>query len=341
MLSKFVTNTVKGQQIKMITAMQRGFATEVSAKTQRILDLDNKYVTPYYPPVPIVIERAQRIYMWDTDGNKYFDMLAGFAAVSVGHAHPKITEAIVKQANKVSLTSRSLLNTVLPETAEAICKFTNYDKFLACSSGVEACEAAVKVARRWGYVVKGVPDGHANILMMNGVFWGRSISASGANSDPTRSRLFGPFTPGFSLVDYNNVDAIENHLQTNPHCVAVMLEPIQGEGGMIVPDDGYLAKIRALCDKYNVLMVCDEVQSGMGRTGKKMCNQWDLEAANQKPDICTLGKAISGGVSPVSGIVADDKVMGVIGYGDHGSTYGGNPFSMAIAKATLDIYEEE
>ena len=296
---------------------------------------------PYYPPIPIVIERGSRVHLWDTDGNKYYDMLAGFAAVSVGHCHPKVTEAIVKQANKISLTSRSLLNAVLPETAEAICKFTGYDKFLACSSGVEACEAAVKVARRWGYVVKGVPDGQANILKMNGVFWGRSITASGANSDPLRSRLFGPFTPGFSLVDYNNVDAIEQHLKTTPNCVAVMLEPIQGEGGMVVPDDGYLAKVRALCDKYNVLMVCDEVQSGMGRTGKALCSQWDLEGLNTKPDITTLGKGISGGVSPVSGIVADDKVMGVIGFGDHGSTFGGNPFSMAIAKAVLDIYEEE
>lgn len=239
------------------------------------------------------------------------------------------------------MTSRSLMNTSLPVTAEYVCNLLGYDKFLPASSGVEACEAAVKLARKWGYTVKEVEENSANIILANDCFWGRSITASGNCSDPARYTNFGPHTPGFSLVPYNDVAAVKYQLQNNPNTVAVMVEAIQGEGGVIVPDDGYLYELKKLTEKYNCLLIIDEVQTGLGRTGKLMASNWDCEAHGVKPDILTLGKALSGGVTPVSGIVADEEVMGAFKLGDHGSTFGGNPLSMAIAKTALEILVEE
>jgi len=214
-----------------------------------------------------------------------------------------------------------------------LCELLGYDKFLPSSTGVEACESACKLARRWGYVVKGVEHDKASIVMANGCFWGRSITASGGCDDPQRYNNFGPFTPGFPLVPYDDVDAIETYFKSDPNCVGIMLEPIQGEGGVIIPQEGYLKKVKALCEKYNVLLICDEVQTGLGRTGKLMGYMWDL--GEDKPDIVTLGKAISGGVTPVSGILASNEVMNTIKPGDHGSTYGGNPLGMAVAHAAV------
>uniref|UniRef100_A0A7S3IYC8 Ornithine aminotransferase n=1 Tax=Strombidium inclinatum TaxID=197538 RepID=A0A7S3IYC8_9SPIT len=221
-----------------------------------------------------------------------------------------------------------------------ITELLGFDKFLPSSSGVEACESAIKVARRWGYVSKGVEQDKASVILPNGCFWGRSITASGACDDPARYTNFGPFTPGFHLVDYNNLEQVEAVMKKDPNLVAMMLEPIQGEAGVVIPDEGYLRGIRQLCNKYNVLLICDEVQTGLGRTGKLMGYQWELDENNQ-PDIVTLGKAISGGVTPVSGIVANDNIMSTIKPGDHGSTYGGNPLGMAVAQAAVECLVEE
>ena len=250
-------------------------------------------------------------------------------------------KALTEQAMKVSLTTRSYINTSTAPAIKELCELTGYDKFLPCSSGVEACEAAVKLVRRWGYTVKGIPDGEANILMMNGVFWGRSITASGANSDPTRSHKFGPFTPGFSLVDFDNLGQIEAHLKSHPNCCAVMLEAIQGEGGVIVPAEDYVAKVKALCEKYNVLLAVDEVQTGLGRTGKLFAHRYSLEGSGKKPDVVVLGKALTGGMTPGSGILADAVIMDEIKMGEHGSTFGGNPLSMAVMREAMKILVDE
>ena len=221
--------------------------------------------------------------------------------------------------------------------SKQLCDLLGYEKFLPSSTGVEACESACKLARRWGYVVKGVEHDKASIVMANGCFWGRSITASGGCDDESRYKNFGPFTPGFPLVPYNDVPALEAYFKSDPNCCAVMLEPIQGEGGVIIPQEGYLKQVRELCDKYNVLLITDEVQTGLGRTGKLMGYDWD----NIKPDIVTLGKAISGGVTPVSGIVSQASVMDTIKPGDHGSTYGGNPLGMAVAQAAISAIVDE
>lgn len=239
------------------------------------------------------------------------------------------------------MTSRSLVNTVLPETAEYVCNLLGYEKFFPNSSGVEACEAAVKLARKWGYRIKGIPHNQADILLAQNCFWGRSITASGACTDPTRMADYGPFTPGFSFVEYNNVEAIQRHLENTPNCAAVMLESIQGEGGIVIPQEDYLAKVKALTVKHNCLLIVDEVQTGLGRTGKLMGYDHDMQKYNAKPDIVTIGKALSGGMTPICGIVADAEIMDAFLHNEHGSTFGGNPLSMAIAKASLKVLVED
>ena len=238
------------------------------------------------------------------------------------------------------MTSRSLWNKEYGETAEYLVKLLGYEgKYLASSSGVEACESAVKLARKWGYKVKGVPKDKANILMFNKCFWGRSVTAISGSDDPLRQKQFGPFTPGFPLVDYDDVQAVEDYLKSDPHCVAVYLEPIQAEAGMFLPSDGYLKKLYDLCKKYNVLLVTDEVQTGLARSGKLMCYEYDL--GDLRPDITTLGKALSGGVAPVSGIVAHREIMDCFEPGEHGSTFQGNPLGMVVAKASLEVIVED
>ena len=229
------------------------------------------------------------------------------------------------------MTSRAFYNDQLGPFSEFLTKQLGYDKFLPMNGGVEACETAVKLARRWGYQKKGIPDNKAEVLLAKGCFWGRTITASGASDDPQRYTNFGPFTPGFTLVDYNDVNVVRQHFEKNKNICAIMLEPIQGENGVIIPDKGYLAEISKLCKQHNVLLICDEVQTGFGRTGKFMCYEWD----NIKPDIVTLGKAMSGGMMAVSGVVCNDDIMMTIKPGDHGSTYGGNPLAMAVSKEAI------
>lgn len=265
--------------------------------------------------------------------------MSGYSSTNQGHCHPKIVNAMVEQATKVTQTSRAFHNTQMGTFAEYLCNLLGFDKYLPSSSGVEACESACKLARRWGYVHKKVEHNKASIIMANNCFWGRSITASGGSSDFQRYNNFGPFTPGFPLVDFNDLNQIEDYMKKDPNCVGIMLEPIQGEAGVIIPEQGYLRKVKNLCEKYNCLLITDEVQTGLGRTGKLMAYEWDL--GDVKPDICTLGKALSGGVTPVSGIVGFDEVMMTIKPGDHGSTYGGNPLSMAAAHAAVKVTIEE
>lgn len=304
--------------------------------------MSQRRVAAYYAaPKEVVIQRGKGVFLWDMDGSRYFDMLAGFGSVSLGHAHPGMVEAITEQAGRLAMTSRSILNDVLPQTAEVVCSLLGYDQFLPSSSGVEACETAVKLARRWGYRCKGVEQNRARILLLRGCFWGRSVTACGGSSDPLRSHQFGPTTPGFDLVPYDDPSAVERYLVSTPDCVAVMVEPIQGEGGTVVPRDGYLARLRDLTLRHDALLICDEVQTGLGRTGKLMGYHHDIPHHDAKPDIVVLGKALSAGYSPVSGVVADDRVMGLLGLGEHGSTFGGSPLGMAVARRALGLMLEE
>lgn len=303
--------------------------------------MSQRRVAAYYAaPREVVIRRGEGVFLWDVGGSRYFDMLAGFGSVSLGHAHPGMVEAITEQAGRLAMTSRAVLNDVLPETAEVVCSLLGYDQFLPSSSGVEACETAVKLARRWGYRCKGVEADRARILLLRNCFWGRSVTACGGSSDPLRSLDFGPVTPGFDLVDYDDASAVAGYLEATPDCVAVMVEPIQGEGGTVVPRDGYLAKLRELTLRHDALLVCDEVQTGLGRTGRLMGHHHDLTIAS-KPDILVLGKALSAGYSPVSGVVADERVMGLLSVGEHGSTFGGNPLGMAVARRALQLMLEQ
>ena len=331
MLSK-LTNL---RRASFISTAQRAFSNNAY-----YLGLDKKYVSNNYVSQPIALERAERCYVWDADGRKYLDFLAGIACANQGHSHPKIVQAIVDQAGKIAQPSRVFSNVHMGEFSKQICELLGYDQFCPSNGGVEACESAVKLARRWGYEVKGVEDNKANVLMANNNFWGRSICAAGGCDDPLRYRAFGPYGDGFPLVPYNDVPAIEEYLKHDPNCVAVMLEPIQGEAGVVVPDKGYLKKVQELCKKYNVLFIVDEVQIGFGRSGKMMGYNWDL-GDDGRPDIVSMGKAISGGYTPVSGICAMKEVMDLIKPGEHGSTFGGNPLGMAIARAAVGVLVEE
>lgn len=263
---------VKGRKLNTPVASVANRQFSLSEESKRLIQMEEQYLAPYYPPVPIVIARGQGTFAWDVDGRKYIDCLVGFAACSQGHCHPKIIKALTDQAQILTQQSRSFMNNISQVAAKTICDAVGYDMMLPQSSGVESVESAIKVARRWGYTVKGIPDKEATILMARGCFWGRSISAIGGCSDFARGRQFGPFTPGFDLVDYNDVEQIENYLRSHPNCAAVLLEPLQGEGGVRVPDDDYFAKVKALTEKYNVLLISDEIQAGLGRTGKLLCN---------------------------------------------------------------------
>ena len=333
MLSKLTQRTA------LVTNFARTFSGVNKNTNAYHIELNKKYVCHNYNSYDLAVEKAERCFVWDIEGRKYFDFMAGFGSTNQGHAHPEIVKALIEQAHKVTQTSRSFYNTQLGVFAEYICNLTGYDKFLPSSGGVEACESACKLARRWGYNVKGVEANKAHIIMCNGNFWGRSITASGACDDDSRSKNFGPFTPGFPLVDYNNLEALEAQMMREPNLVAVYLEPIQGEGGIIIPQHGYLSKVKALCEKYNCLFIADEVQTGFGRTGKLLGYEFDMK--DTKPDMLVLAKSISGGVIPVSGVVCNDEIMMQIQPGDHGSTYGGNPLGMAVAKRAVEVLIEE
>jgi ornithine--oxo-acid transaminase len=280
----------------------------------------------------VVLTRGEGIFVWDVEGKRYYDFLCGYSSNNQGHSHPKILKAFVEQAMKITQTSRAFYNDQMGPTSEYLCKLLGYDKFLPMNSGVEGTETSVKLARKWGYMKKGIPDNQAKIVMMEGNFWGRTITAAGACDDPTRYTGFGPFTPGFPLVLFNDINAIKDLFEREGKTIAgIMLEPIQGERGVIIPEHGYLKQVRELCTKHNILMMMDEVQTGFGRTGKLMAYDWE----GVKPDILAVGKALSGGTMPVSGSFCNDEIMLCIRPGEHGSTYGGNPLAMAVSKVAI------
>jgi ornithine--oxo-acid transaminase len=308
-----------------------------TSKQQKYIDIENKYGAHNYHPLPVVLERGSGIFMWDVDGKRYYDFLSGYSAVNQGHCHPKIIDAFVTQAKKLTLTSRAFFNDALGDFEQYITQLLGYDKVLPMNTGVEGGETAIKLARKWGYTVKKVPNNKAKILFARENFWGRTTSAISSSTDPESYEGFGPYMPGFEIIPYDDLDALKNKLENDPTIVAFMVEPIQGEAGVVVPQEGYLKKAHELLKKHNALLICDEVQTGLCRTGKMLCSDWD----GVKPDIVVLGKALSGGTMPVSAVLADDDVMLTIKRGQHGSTYGGNPVAARVAIASLQVLIDE
>lgn len=301
-----------------------------------VFQREQKYGAHNYHPIPVALCRGAGVYVWDVEDRRYYDFLSAYSAVNQGHSHPKIVQALCEQANTLALTSRAFYSDVLGEYAEYITKLFGYDKVLPMNTGVEGGETACKLARRWGYDVKKIPENNAKIIFAEGNFWGRTLSAISASSDPTCYNRFGPFMPGFELVPYNDLNALHEKLK-DPNVCAFMVEPIQGESGVIVPDDGYLSGVRELCTKYNCLFIADEVQTGLGRTGRMLA----CDHENVRPDIVILGKALSGGMYPVAAVLANDNVMLTIKPGEHGSTYGGNPLGSKVALAALSVVINE
>jgi len=304
--------------------------------TQFFLDLELKYGAHNYHPLPVVLCKGEGIFVWDVEGKKYYDFLSAYSAVNQGHCHPKIIESLNNQAKTLTLTSRAFHNDVLGPYEKYITDFFGYDKVLPMNTGVEGGETANKLARKWGYIKKGIPENKARIIFAKGNFWGRTLAAISSSDDPSSYKGFGPYMPGYDLIPYNDLEALENMLK-DPNVCAFMVEPIQGEAGVIVPSSGYLQGVRDICTKYNVLFIADEVQTGIARTGKLLA----CDHENVKPDILILGKALSGGVFPVSAVLANDEVMLCIRPGEHGSTYGGNPLACKVAMAALEVVKEE
>lgn len=309
--------------------------TEFS-EMENYIGLEYKYGAFNYKPLPVVLEHGQGIYVYDTQGKKYYDFLSAYSAVNQGHCHPAITEALTSQAQLLTLTSRAFYHNKLGLFEEYVTQMFGYDRVLPMNTGVEACESAVKLARKWAYEVKGVPDGAAKVIFAEGNFWGRSIAAVSASTDPSSFNHFGPYVPGFVKIPYNNIAALETELQ-DPNVAAFMVEPIQGEAGVVIPDEGYLTKVKELCSKHRVLFIADEVQTGIARTGKLLA----CDHENVKPDVLVLGKALGGGVFPVSAVLASDEVMLTLKPGEHGSTFGGNPLACAVAMAALQVVKDE
>ena len=304
--------------------------------SKSIIDLEYKYGAHNYHPLPVVLEKGKGVFLWDVEGKKYYDFLSAYSAVNQGHCHPKIISALVNQSNKLTLTSRAFHNNILGQYEKFITEFFGYDKVLPMNTGVEGGETAVKLARKWGYEVKKVADDSAKIIFVEGNFWGRTLGAISSSTDPSSTNGFGPFMPGYEIIPYNDIESLKDSLK-DPNVVAFMVEPIQGEAGVVVPDDDYLKKAYDLCKESNVLFIADEVQTGIGRTGKMLC----CEHHGFKPDILILGKALSGGVFPVSAILASNEVMLTIKPGEHGSTFGGNPVACEVAMAALNVIRDE
>jgi ornithine--oxo-acid transaminase len=308
----------------------------VSSNAAKYLALEDQYGAHNYHPLPVVLEKGEGVYLYDVDGKKYFDFLSGYSAVNQGHCHPAIIEALQKQASKLTLTSRAFHNNLLGEYEKYITNYFGYDKVLPMNTGVEGGETAIKLARRWGYNVKGIAENKAKIIFAEGNFWGRTLAAISSSTDPSSFKGFGPYMPGFGLVPYNDLVALEEALK-DKEVAAFMVEPIQGEAGVVIPDDGYLKAVRDLCDKYNVLFIADEIQTGLARTGKMLA----CDHENVKPDILILGKALSGGTLPISAVLANNEIMMQILPGEHGSTYGGNPLACAVAIKSLEVLKSE
>ena len=300
------------------------------AKTQ-------KYASNNYKTIAKTMVRGKGIYVYDESNQRYIDCIAGYSALNQGHCHPNIIKAAKNQMNKLTLTSRAYHNNKMGDFCEKLAKTFRYDKVLLMNGGVESGEAAIKIARKWGYEKKGVPENEAQNVFFNNNFWGRSLAACSSSNDPSCYKNFGPFVPNFNLLDYNNIKQLHNFLDKNPHTVSVMLEPIQGEGGIIIPHDNYLRDVKQLCDEYSVLMIADEVQTGLGRTGKMLaCDHY-----NVRPDILCLGKALSGGFYPISAVLSNERIMSVLTPGTHGSTFGGNPLASAIGIEAMNVIQKQ
>ena len=305
---------------------------------QYYIDLEDKHGAHNYHPLPVVLEKGEGVYVWDVEGKQYFDFLSAYSAVNQGHSHPKIVKALTEQAHKLSLTSRAFYNSNLGEYEKKITSLFGFDKVLPMNSGAEAVETAIKLARKWSYEVKGIKDGYAKIIVCENNFHGRTTTIVSFSNDKDAHNNYGPFTPGFLRIPYNDIEALAKVLEDEAeHIAAFLVEPIQGEAGVYVPDEGYLKNASELCKKHNVLFVADEVQTGIARTGKLIACHHE----NVQPDILILGKALSGGMYPVSAVLANDQIMQVIHPGQHGSTFGGNPLACAVAVAALDVVEEE
>ena len=304
--------------------------------TQDYIKREDKYGAHNYHPLPVVLEKGEGPFVWDVEGKRYFDFLSAYSAVNQGHCHPRIIKALTDQASQLTLTSRAFYNSVLGEYEEYITKYFKYDKVLPMNSGAEADETALKLCRKWAYKKKGIKENNAKIIACEGNFHGRTISIISMSTDPDARNDYGPFTPGFIIIPYNDIDALENALK-DPDVAGFLVEPIQGEAGVYVPDKGYLKKAYELCSSKNVLFIADEVQTGIARTGKLLA----CDHEGVRPDILILGKALSGGVLPVSAVLADDEIMLTIKPGEHGSTFGGNPLACKVAMAALDVIKDE
>jgi len=305
--------------------------------SQQAIDLENKYGAHNYHPLPVVLSRGEGVFVWDVEGKQYYDFLSAYSAVNQGHCHPKIVDAMMQQAQNLTLTSRAFYNDMLGKYEKFVCDYFGFDKVLPMNTGAEAVETALKICRKWAYEVKGVEKDKAEIIVCENNFHGRTTTIISFSSDPLASTNFGPLTKGFTKIEYDNLDALENILKQNPNVAGFLVEPIQGEAGVYVPREGYLAKAKALCEKYNVLFIADEVQTGIARTGKLLA----VHHENVIPDILILGKALSGGAYPVSAVFANDPIMKVIQPGTHGSTFGGNPVGAAVAIAALEVVKDE
>ncbi|MEZ4850127.1 MAG: ornithine--oxo-acid transaminase [Bacteroidia bacterium] len=304
--------------------------------SQEAINLEDRYGAHNYHPLPVVLSKGEGVFLWSPEGKKYYDFLSAYSAVNQGHCHPKILQALYDQAAQLTLTSRAFHNDVLGQYEKYITELLGYDKVLPMNTGVEGGETALKLCRKWAYTVKGVPENQAKIIFVEGNFWGRTLAAISSSTDPGSYKGFGPYMPGYELIPYNNLEALEKALE-DPNVAGFMVEPIQGEAGVVVPDEGYLKKAYELCKAKNVLFIADEVQTGLARTGKMLC----CDHEGVKPDILILGKALSGGVLPVSAVLCDDEIMLTIKPGEHGSTYGGNPLACRVAMAALQVLIDE
>ena len=308
----------------------------ISEKTQYYLELEEQFGAHNYQPIPVVLIRGEGVYVWDVDGNRYYDFLSGYSALNQGHCHPKIVASFIEQSKKLTLTSRAFYSDLLGEYVQFITNCFGYDKVLPMNTGVEAVETAIKLCRKWAYEVKGISANKAKIIVCEGNFHGRTTTVISFSSDLLAKNNFGPYMPGFEAIPFNDINALEEAL-TDKNVAGFLVEPIQGEAGVIVPDEGYLSKAKRLCEEADVLFIADEIQTGLARTGKMLACDYE----NVKPDILILGKALSGGMMPVSAVLADDEIMLTIKPGEHGSTYGGNPLACKVAIAALQVLKEE
>ena len=306
--------------------------TNATLSSADLMALEDSHGAHNYHPLPVVLDRGEGVHVWDVEDKKYFDFLSAYSAVNQGHCHPHIVGALQKQSQRLTLTSRAFYNSNLGPFEKFMTELFGYDKVLPMNSGVEGGETSNKLARKWGYQKKGIPENQARILFAHGNFWGRTLAAISSSDDPLSYKDFGPYMPGYDLIPYNDLEALERELK-DPNVCAFMVEPIQGEAGVVVPDEGYLAGVRQLCTQYNVLFIADEVQTGIARTGRLLATDYE----DARPDLLVLGKALSGGVFPVSAVLADNEVMMCLKPGEHGSTFGGNPLACAVAQAALEV----